>query len=151
MKKHIVFRGRDRSEVFETHIEQQLANIEKYLENEPSPVNIGITVDYHDTHKFYKVTAYAKSPHYNCTCDHEGPDFFAEVNEVTDRLYDKLRKQHRRLVDEHKDGCGKECKEEFYAEINEESLVDHIVDKLREELADIDIEIDLEEDFEDEE
>ena len=117
MQKKITFSGREHTPVLDTHIDEQLAKIERFLADEPTPRLIEVSVEFHEVHQHNRVVARVKSPHYNCYAEHEGPDVTTEINEVIDRLYSQLREAKGKLVDAHKKGCGKECRDEIYKDI----------------------------------
>lgn len=121
MNKKINFRGLDHSEALDNHIHQQLEKVEALLENEPTPITIDVTVEYHDTHAHNKVIAHVSTPHFKCHADHEGPDVYAEINEVIDRLYTQLKTQKEKLVDLHKQGCDDKCKERMFEQVNKKN------------------------------
>lgn len=109
MNIRIVFRGLDHNETNDAHIRKQLVRIQEFLAQEPTPIDISISVDKHKTHAYTRVVALVRSLHYDCVAHHEGPDFFTEVNEVMDRLYAQLKKRKEELVDLHKQGCMQDC------------------------------------------
>lgn len=117
MQKKITFTGRGRTPALDKHIDMQVAKIEQFLSEEPTPRVVEISVESHDVHQFNRVVARVKTPHYDCYAEHEGPDVMTEINEVMDRLYAQLRDTKKKLVDRHKKGCGKDCKEKIFKNI----------------------------------
>lgn len=117
MQKKITFSGREHTSVLDNHINEQLAKVERFLADEPTPRFIEVSVTSHDVHQHSRVVARVKSPHYDCFAEHEGPEVIAEINEVIDRLYAQLREAKKRLVDHHRKGCDKECRGKVYHEI----------------------------------
>lgn len=120
MQKKVTFSGREHTPALDKHIDEQMAKIERFLTEEPTPRVIEVSVETHDVHQFNRVVARVKSPHYDCYAEHEGPDIMAEINEVMDRLYAQLRATKQKIVDHHKKGCGKECREKIYHDIEAE-------------------------------
>lgn len=120
MQKKITFAGREHTPVLDKHIEDQLLKIERFLADEPTPRVIELSVESHEVHQFNRVVARVKTPHYDCYAEHEGPDVNAEINEVIDRLYAQLRDTKERLIDRHKKGCGKGCREKVFKDIEAE-------------------------------
>ncbi|MCL5436389.1 MAG: HPF/RaiA family ribosome-associated protein [Candidatus Dependentiae bacterium] len=120
MEKKVTFLGREHTAALDKHIDEQLARIERFLADEPSPRIIELSVEFHAVHQHNRVVARVKSAHYDCYAEHEGPDEISEINEVVDRLYAQLREQKRLLVDRHKKGCGKECRDKIYRDIEAE-------------------------------
>ncbi|KKT23972.1 MAG: hypothetical protein UW09_C0001G0035 [candidate division TM6 bacterium GW2011_GWF2_43_87] len=124
MQKKVTFSGRDHTAVLDQHIEKQLERIEHLLKGEPSPIFIDVVVDFHDVHQHHHVTTRVKTPHFECYAEHEGPDIFAEINEVMDRVHDQLRTEKKKLVDTHRRGCGKGCRSAFFKEMEDEESGD---------------------------
>lgn len=120
MQKKIIFHGQERTPVIDTYINDQLAKIERFLENERSPKMIEMAVEFHKLHQHNKVTGRVKSPSYDCFAEHEGPDLHIEINEVIDRLYTQLRAAKEKMVDKHKHGCNKDCRMHMNEEPEEE-------------------------------
>jgi ribosomal subunit interface protein len=117
MQKQITFSGREHTPALDKHINEQLAKIERFLADEPTPRLIEVAVEFHDVHQYNRVVARVKSPHYNCYAEHEGPDVITEINEVIDRLYTQLREEKGKFIDHRKKGCGAECRNKIYGDI----------------------------------
>jgi ribosomal subunit interface protein len=120
MQKKITFVGQEHSPVLDKHINEQLEKIERFLEEERSPIFIEVIVEQHKTHQYNKISAHVKTPNYDCFAEHEGPDTYLEINETLDRMLKQLRTQKQKLVDRHKHGCDKECRSSFGKEENAE-------------------------------
>lgn len=120
MQKKVTFSGREHSAVLDKHIDVQLEKLERLLHDEPSPRFIELTVETHEVHQINRVAGLVKTPHFECFAKHEGPEIYTEINEVVDRLVDQLRNEKKKLVDRHRKGCGKECRAEFFEELERE-------------------------------
>lgn len=105
MNKRIFFHGTQHSAVMEQYANQQLAKIEKFLENEPTPVSIDLTFAPSKVREHHKVELLVKSPHYDLisSYEHEGVDFYDVVDRVIDTMYRLLLEKKRELVDKRKD------------------------------------------------
>lgn len=116
MHVQITFKNMDHSPVLEKYAEKQLDKIKKFLAHEPTPIYIEVTLESHEVHQHNRVTVLVKTPNYSAFSEHKGSDIYFEINEALDRMYKQLQKEHRKMVDAQKGGCGshRACKERFY-------------------------------------
>jgi ribosomal subunit interface protein len=124
MQHRIFFGGCERTKVFDDHLTEQLKKIERFLDVEPSPRIIEVNVHFHANRSLYEVRMRVKTRNYECFAEHSGTDYYAEINEVVDRIYTQLRNQNQKLNHKHKQGCGKECR----AHAAEEAMLYDIVE-----------------------
>ncbi|HAU30480.1 MAG: hypothetical protein UV79_C0004G0035 [candidate division TM6 bacterium GW2011_GWF2_43_17] len=117
MQHRIFFGGCERTKVFDDHLNEQLKKIERFLEAEPSPRIIEVNVHFHAPRSLYEVRARVKTRNYDCFAEHSGTDYYAEVNEVVDRLYTQLRNQNQKINQQHKRGCDKTCRAQAAEEL----------------------------------
>ena len=102
MNKRITFRSMDHSDLIEQHANKQLAKVEDFLRNEPTPIYIDLVLEPSKVHAHNKVELRVKSPHYELYVTHEGPDFYAVLDHVIDVMYYDLHKQKQKEVDMRK-------------------------------------------------
>lgn len=124
MQHRIFFGGCERTKVFDDHLNEQLKKIERFLEAEPSPHLVEVLVHFHAHRNIYEVRMRVKTKNYECFAEHDGTDYYAEINEVMDRIYTQLRNQNQKINQEHKRGCDKTCR----AKAAEEALLYDIVE-----------------------
>jgi ribosomal subunit interface protein len=104
MNKQITFRGMDHSPVMEQHIDQQLAKIERFLENETEPIYLHVVLDAERTHHHHNIELGLKTPHYDLHIRKRGPEFYKVLDEAIDALYLALQEKKRELIDTYHTG-----------------------------------------------
>jgi ribosomal subunit interface protein len=104
MNKRIAFRNMDHSGPMEQHANDQLAKIEKFLENERSPILINLTLTASHVHEHPTVELTVKTPNYDRTVkyEHEGTDLYDSLDRVIDTMYKELHEDKKRLHDDLK-------------------------------------------------
>ncbi len=102
MQKRIAFRGMEHSPVLEEFAQKHLEKIERLLESEPTPVSIDLVLEAHPTHAHHKVELRVKTPHYDLVAQHEGPEMYQEVDRVTDKMIQEIRRAKERFNEEKK-------------------------------------------------
>ena len=105
MNKRIYFHGMEKSDVMEQYANQQLEKVVKFLENEPSPISIDLTLSPSKNREHHKVELRVKSPHYDLISEyeHQGVAFYDTLDRVIDTMYKQLHEKKRQLVQERKD------------------------------------------------
>lgn len=105
MNKRITFRNMDHSGPMEAHANQQLAKIEKFLENERTPILISLTLTASHVNEHPTAELIVKSPNYDriVKYEHEGTDLYDALDRVVDTMYKKLHDDKKRLHDHLKD------------------------------------------------
>jgi ribosomal subunit interface protein len=104
MNKRITFRGAPHSAVIEQHVEKHLERIIKFLENERSPKNIDIVLDFHPDHAHNGIDIRVTTPSHSVVTKREGQDIFMVINEALDVVYNDLRKQKAKMIVNHQQG-----------------------------------------------
>lgn len=104
MHKRITFRNMDHSDPMEQHANQQLAKIEKFLENEPTPIYIDLVLEASKTREHPFAELRVKSPNYDCVSnyEHTGVDMYDLIDRVIDVMYHQLRETKQKMVDKRK-------------------------------------------------
>ena len=104
MKKRVYFKDTQVSAAIENHANEQLAKVERFLENEPTPVFIDLTIAPSKLREHSKVELRVKSPDYDLVThyEHEGVDVYDCINRVIDTMYDNLHEAKRKRIDELK-------------------------------------------------
>lgn len=103
MNKRFVFRHMEPSAGLEAYVNEQLAKVERFLENEPTPVHIDIIFEPSKTREHHRVEIRVKTPHYHKVSDFEGPKFYDIVDRVIDTLYLELHEEKQKQHDHLKD------------------------------------------------
>ena len=100
MNKKFTFRNIKSTPGLEQYANEQLEKIEKFLVNEPSPVQIDCIFEPSKLREHHKVTLLVKSPHYNLISEyeHQGEDFYDTLDRVIDVMYRQLREAKERRV-----------------------------------------------------
>jgi len=104
MKKRIVFRNMDHSDVMESYAREQLEKIVNFLENDRGPVNIDLYLEPSRVHEHHRVELHVKSPDYNLNSsyEHEGMSFYDTLDRVIDVMYRELHETKRKNHDKEK-------------------------------------------------
>jgi len=99
----ITYRHMESSPEIEAAIKRDMAKILKFLENEPTPVFVNLTITPGKLHAHNEVELQVKSPHYDLFGKEEEPNFFVALGKVTDTMYKRLEAAKRKTVDGHKE------------------------------------------------
>lgn len=104
MIKRITFRHMDHSDAMEQHANEQLAKVEHFLANEPTPINIDLIFEPSKIRQHHRVELIIKTPHYDIFVHHEkeGDDFYQAIDTVIDTMYRKLHEEKSKRIDDRK-------------------------------------------------
>jgi ribosomal subunit interface protein len=102
MHKRIAFRGMEQSPVLEEFAQKHLEKLEKLLSTEPTPVFVDLVLEAHHTHHHHKVELRVITPHYDLIAHHEGPEMYQEVERVTDKMVQEIRRAKERFTTEQR-------------------------------------------------
>ncbi|MCL4361059.1 HPF/RaiA family ribosome-associated protein [Candidatus Dependentiae bacterium] len=102
MNKKITFRHMEHSNVMEDYINQQLGKVENFLMNERTPIYIDIIINEGKIHAHHKVEMRVKTPHYDAFTHYEGPKIYDVIDEVIDRMYEKLKEEKKKFAETQK-------------------------------------------------
>jgi ribosomal subunit interface protein len=102
MQKRIAFRGMESSPVLEEFANKHLEKVEKLLEHERTPIFIDLVLEASHVHAHHKVELRVKTPNYELVAHHEGPEMYQEIDRVTDKMIQEIRRAKERRVDEEK-------------------------------------------------
>jgi|SRR3972149_8119863 len=104
MNKRITFRHMDHSNDMEKYINDQLSKIERFLENEPTPIYIDFVLEASKVHAHPRTELRIKTPHYNLVShyEHEGADMQGATDHVIDAMYHTLREEKNKRIDQRK-------------------------------------------------
>ena len=113
MFKRIAFRSMDHSDVIEQYVNEQLAKIEKFLENERDPIYIDVIFEPSKVHQHHRVELRVKTPHYDLisSYEHEGDGFYDTIDRVVDVMYRRLHEEKERITKDERKTTGRH--EEF--------------------------------------
>ncbi len=101
MNKRIAFRNMDHSDVMEQYANQQLDKIEKFLQEERSPILINLTLTASHVNEHPTVELMVKTANYDRVVkyEHEGMELYDVLDRVIDTMYKKLLEDKKRLHD----------------------------------------------------
>jgi len=102
MHKRITFRHMDHSDVMENYANEQLAKLEDFLQNEPTPIYINLVLEPSKVHAHHLIELRVKSPNYDLVSNYEGPDFYDVLDHVIDVMYNELHEEKKKHLDERK-------------------------------------------------
>lgn len=102
METKFTFRHMEHSSVIEDYANKQLSKVYEFLSNEREPVNIDLIFEPSKVHAHHSVELLVKSPRYDLVAQREGPEFYDLIDKVVDIMYDNLREEKRREIDERK-------------------------------------------------
>lgn len=102
MHKRITFRGMDHSPVIEEFANDHLKKLEAFLEDERTPIAIDLVLTAQPVHAHHKVELRVKTPHYDLFAQHEGPEMYQEIDRVTDKMLQELRRAKEKRIDDQK-------------------------------------------------
>ncbi|MCX5922526.1 MAG: ribosome-associated translation inhibitor RaiA [Candidatus Dependentiae bacterium] len=100
MNVKFTFRHMEKSAGMEQYAQDQLAKVERFLENEASPVTIEFIFEPSKVREHHKVTLHVQSPNYKLVSEyeHQGDDFYQTLDRVVDTMYRQLREAKERRV-----------------------------------------------------
>ncbi|MDP3889038.1 MAG: HPF/RaiA family ribosome-associated protein [bacterium] len=104
MHKRITFRGLPHSDVVEQYANQQLTKIEKFLENERTPVYIDLILEPSKLRQHSRIELRVKSPNYDLISNYEfeGQHFYDVLDRVIDVMYHELCEEKKKNGDKKK-------------------------------------------------
>ncbi len=104
MHKRITFRNMEHSSVMEDYIHQQLAKIENFLENEPTPIYIDLILEPTKIHEHPRAELRVKTTHYDLISNYEytGVDLYGVIDRVIDIMYRQLLEAKKKENDQRK-------------------------------------------------
>ncbi len=108
MHKRVTFRNMDHSDVMEEYVNQQLAKIETFLENEPTPIYIDVVLEASKVREHPRAELRIKTCHYDLVSNYEysGVDMYDVIDRVIDVMYKQLRAAKEKGLDKRK-SCGR--------------------------------------------
>ena len=102
MIKKITFRDTPHSNVAENYANEQLAKVEEFLKNQPTPIYIDLIFTPSHVHAHHRVELLVKTPQYELITHHEGPDFYDAIDKVIDNMYRQLHEKKDRHIEDRK-------------------------------------------------
>lgn len=102
MNKTVTFRGMEHSPVIEEFAQKHLARLDKLLESERTPIYIDLVLEAYPNHAHNQVKLILKTPHYELVAHHEGPELYQEIDRVTDKMMQEIRRAKEKLHDDLK-------------------------------------------------
>lgn len=104
MKKRIVFRNMDHSDIMEEYANQQLEKVEEFLKSERDPIFIDLYLEPSKVHEHHRIELHVKSPSYdmNSSYEYEGENFYDTLDRVIDIMYKELLEAKRKNHDKEK-------------------------------------------------
>ncbi len=94
----------DHSNVMEDYINKQLDKIMKFLENEPTPINIDFVLEASKVREHPRGELRIKTKNYDLVSsyEHEGVDLYDVIDRVIDVMYKQLHEEKQKNVDKRK-------------------------------------------------
>ena len=104
MHKRITFRGMDHSNAMEEYANNQLAKVEEFLSNEPTPIYIDLVFTPSKVREHHLIELRVKTPNYDCVSnyEHQGDGFYDVLDRVIDVMYRKLLEEKQKRIDNRK-------------------------------------------------
>ena len=102
MQKRIAYRGLESSPVLEEFANKHLEKVEKLLESERTPIFIDLVLEASHVHAHHKVELRIKTPNFDLIAHHEGPEMYQEIDRVTDKMVQEIRRAKERFAEEEK-------------------------------------------------
>lgn len=118
MNIRIAFRHMEQTPALEAHARKELLKLDKLIHAEHTPIFIDLVLEEHKLHAHNRVELRVNLPNGHFMAHSEGPDMYALINIVVDKMVTELRKEKDRKLskrdrpDEHTDLIRK-LKEEF--------------------------------------
>ena len=109
MNKRVTYRGIEKNDILENHINKHFEKIEALLTKEHGPFKIDITLEVHKPAE-QKSVVHIHSPVIEAYASATTNDIFSSIIEVMNRVMTQIREGKRRLVTHHHKGCGGECR-----------------------------------------
>jgi len=104
MHKRITCRGMDHSDALENYVNDQLAKVISFLENEREPIYLDVVLESGTPHAHPQVEVRLKSPNYDLISNYEGNDMYDTIDRVIDVMYQQLQEKKEERVDKKKKG-----------------------------------------------
>ncbi len=102
MHKRVTFRGMKHSDAIERYANEQLDKIEKFLENERTPIYIDLVLQSDDFPSHYRIELRVKTPEYDKISNYEGHKFNDVLDRVIDVMYHELREEKKKQMDKRR-------------------------------------------------
>ncbi len=103
-KVTITFRHMDHSSALEEHTLNQLAKLDKFIDQERTPIFVECVLEAQRTHHHHRVELRVKTPHYTLNAHKEGPEIYQVVIEATDAMCHELGRAKQEFVEKTKQG-----------------------------------------------
>lgn len=103
MEKRIVFRGMEKTQPMEDYCNQQLAKVEKLLENEREPIFINMILEPSKVRAHHYIEVRVKTPDIHTVSKYEGPQFYDVVDRVVDTMYRNIIEERKRLIEHRRE------------------------------------------------
>jgi ribosomal subunit interface protein len=87
----------EKTQGLEEHCNKQLAKIERFLENERSPISLDLILEPGKSHGHHKVELRVNTPHYHKISTHERPKFYEVLDHVIDVMYRELHEEKKKM------------------------------------------------------
>lgn len=109
MHKRITFRNMDHSDVMERYANDQLAKVEDFLENEPTPIYIDLVFEPSKVRQHHRIELRVKSPNYEIISNYEykGEAFYDTLDRVIDVMYRRLHEEKQRIKKDNRKMTGR--------------------------------------------
>lgn len=102
MKRRVVFKNMQHSEVIENFAQQKLEKVEKLLSSERTPISINLVIEGHNVHAYNKIELIISTADFKLIAHHEGSDIYNEINTVIDKMVEEIRSAKEKKAEEKK-------------------------------------------------
>lgn len=101
-KKNVTFRNMDHSAVINDHVHKQFERLEKFLEQERTPISIDMIIEAKPIHSHHIVELRINTPHFHEIVKDEGSDIYLVIDSVINAMCTLLSRDKKRMIDERK-------------------------------------------------
>lgn len=99
----VTFRHMDHSPVIDEHVRKQLDRLEKFLEQERTPVSVEMIIEAKPVHSHHIIELRVNTPHFHEVVKDEGSDMYLVIDSVITTMNNQLRRLKERMLDDRKD------------------------------------------------
>lgn len=99
----VTFRHMDHSPVIDEHVRKQLDRLEKFLEQERTPISVEMVIEAQPIHSHHLIELRVNTPHFHEVVKDEGPDMYLVIDSVITTMNNQLRRLKERMLDDRKE------------------------------------------------
>jgi ribosomal subunit interface protein len=118
MQKKMVYRGIEKTDVIEQHIEKHFKKIEDFLVKEKKPIRTILTLESNKPDD-QRATIHVVTPEYEVYASITSDDLFSSITQVLDLAHEKILRENSKQNDKNNRGCDGWCRSRRFAEAYE--------------------------------